>query len=51
LDESYHGATLQHLSGRVKLEIICPEKQMLDLATVEDPERCNVNILKSANDR
>jgi len=26
--------TFQELSGRVKLELICPEKQMLDLATV-----------------
>ena len=40
-------STFQALSGRVKLELICPEKQMLDLATVRVQN--DVYILKSGN--
>ena len=41
-------ATFQQLSGHVKLELICPEKQMLDLATVRVQN--DVYILKSGTD-
>jgi len=41
-------ATFQQLSGHVKLELICPEKQMLDLATVRVQN--DVYILKSGTE-
>jgi len=32
-------ATFQELSARVKLDLICPEKQMLDLTTLKVQNR------------
>src|SRR5438093_11220960 len=41
-------ATFEQLSARVKLDLICPEKQMFDLATVRVQN--DLYILKSRNE-